>query len=156
MCTLRTVKFFVLTPNGEQGPFTAAQLNRMFAECTVQADQLVREEGATEAQPLKERFRHLAPANVETVSAVRVSMQAHARQEGIRGEIVGGVFAIIGGTLGLFQGLVIGGLVAIATGIVFVARGSLRKGGVAIDPSDPTPAPAAEESTERPAKTFDY
>ncbi len=53
------MNYFLVTPDGETGPLTVAQLNRMFARHEITSAQLCRRENMTEARRLDEEFRHM-------------------------------------------------------------------------------------------------
>ena len=84
------MKMFLITPTGETGPYTPAQLNRMFAQRQITGEQLCRREDAQQTQRLDEVFRHMrpAPANyVRPQSKPELSTPV---------KVCGGIFGVVG------------------------------------------------------------
>ena len=90
------MKVFLFHPDREDGPFTPAQINRMFAKGQVDRDQLCRIDGRAGTRPLKEQFRHMAPPDEKMVKETRARVRAWNLQEGEKMITLGGALLAIG------------------------------------------------------------
>ena len=172
------MKIFILTPAGEQGPYTPAQINRLHGQGKVQPDQLCRVEGTGTNKPIKEVFRHLAPDQA-VVTTARKQVATYNRDAGSAGATTGVILLIIG-ILCLFffnpynvgVGLIIVGATVFAQGCRQIDRGQIptglsdgeggttgRRPQVSGTPEEDAGAqaqvPSAGESRKEP-KSYDY
>src|SRR5690349_1785683 len=65
------MKYYLVTAQGETGPFTVEKVNRMFQKGEVRGEQLCRAENSKETQRLDAVFKHFAPSQAVAVKARR-------------------------------------------------------------------------------------
>jgi hypothetical protein len=150
-------KFFVLTADGETGPFTVAQLNRKFAEGAITGAQLCRAENTTATRPLGEQFQHMADTQ-EVVALERVNVAKYQQADGKHSTSVGGVMALIGAVLTIFYG---GGSYRIGwpllvIGVVLISRGLAQEKRGRTTLQSTAPKDEAKPAKDPPTSTYDY
>jgi hypothetical protein len=125
-----TMKVFIITSEGEQGPLTAAQINRLYARGKLKPDQLCRVEGIEGNKPIHEVFRHLAAPNQEVVAATRNQVAAYNRDEGNSGVATGWIMVFMGICFIIFFNPFNVGFGLLIVGVGFIVRGQaqLRRG----------------------------
>jgi hypothetical protein len=122
------MKVFLITPEGEHGPLTVAQINRLHSQGQLKPDQLCRVDGAGEIKPIAEVFRHLAPKQ-EVVTAARKQVAAYNRDAGNSGVVTGSIMLVVGVCCILFFNPFNIGVGLLIVGTTLIARGQaeLRK-----------------------------
>jgi hypothetical protein len=145
------VKVVLITPDGEQGPFTPAQINRMHSEGKLKADQPCCVDGTNETKPLSEVFRHLAADKAVAVRE-REKVRVYVEKERSRAALIGGILAFVGGVFVLISGRVIRGSVLLVGGIILFSREYLKQAPVRQTEAGEGP----KQEPECGESTYDY
>ena len=123
------MKLFLITPAGEDGPYTSAQINRMHAQGQIKPDQLCRAEGSDDAKPICEILRHLAPS-AAVATAAKKQVAAYNQNAGSAGATTGSIMLIIGLlSICFFNPLNVGyGLIIVGSGLIGKGQAQARRG----------------------------
>jgi hypothetical protein len=119
------MKVFLITPEGEQGPLTAAQINRLHAQGKLKLDQMCRVEGSEGTKRVTDVFRHLAPKK-DVVTAARKQVAVYNRNEGNSGVTTGTIMILAGIFCILFFNPLNIGFGLFIVGMTLIVRGQAQ------------------------------